>query len=257
MYPLLFQLGPLRVETYYLFWLAALSLAMIWIVRRFPLYEVDDDEARRVIGWAFVAMLAGARGVEYLRNFKEYAAQPSLLLDLHRGGLSEVGAFAGAFFAALFLCRRSKKLSFGRLCDVVALPATFTVALGRWGCFFNGCCVGIPSHFPLALHFPYDPAEVLRHPTQLYYSGISLLILLVLWTVERFTARRGRFADGALITPLGLILYTAMRFGVDLLRADGLPVTGVGFSHYLLLAALPLEFAWLFVSVRSLRDASR
>ena len=242
----------MRLEAYSTLWFLALALAMVWTIRRFSLYGVDDGAARRVIGWSFLAMLAGARSFEYIWNFRAYVEQPSLLLDLSHGGLSEVGAVTGAFFAALFLTRRAqnKNLSFGRLCDVVVLPAFLAIALGRWGCFLNGCCVGIPTSSPLGLHFPFDPAGVFRHPTQLYYSGGALLILAVLWTVERFTVRRGRLADGALIAPLGLILYTALRFGVGRLRFNP-ERYGLGFSSTVLLIALPFELFWFYRSMRT------
>lgn len=254
MFPVLFKVGNITIDTYYVFWMLALSLAMFWSVRRFRLYRVDDDEARRVIGWAFFAMLLGARGFEYIWNFEAYRANPSLLLNLQHGGLSEVGAFTGAFVAALLLCWRNPRLPFQRLCDVVAPPAIFTMALGRWGCFFNGCCVGIPAMHRFAVHFPYDPASVFRHPTQLYYSVLSALILLVLLTVERLILRGGRFPKGSVLTPLGLILYSLMRLTVDGLRAEGL-AEGLAFSHWVLLAALPLEAVWLAWSVRSWRRA--
>lgn len=254
MYPVLFKVGGITIDTYYVFWMLALSLAMLWSVRRFRLYGVDDDEARRVIGWAFFAMLLGARGFEYIWNFEAYYENPSLILDLRYGGLSEVGAFTGAFLAALLLCRRNPKLSFQRLCDVVAPPAIFTMALGRWGCFFNGCCTGIPAVHRFAVHFPYDPASVLRHPTQLYYSAASALILFALLAVERLLLRGGRCPKGAVLTPLGLILYSLMRLAIDGLRAEGL-AEGLGFSHAILLAALPLEAVWLFRSVRFLKNA--
>ena len=255
MFPDLLKVGDMTIDTYYVFWMLALSLAMLWSVRRFRLYRVDDDEARRVIGWAFFAMLLGARGFEYIWNFEAYRANPSLLLDLRHGGLSEVGAFTGAFVAALLLCWRNPRLSFQRLCDVVAPPAIFTMALGRWGCFFNGCCFGIPTTARFfAVHFPCDPASVFRHPTQLYYSAGSALILLVLLAVERRILRGGRFSEGSVLTPLGLILYSLMRLAVDGLRAEGLS-EGLAFSHWVLLAALPLEAVWLTWSIRSWRRA--
>ena len=108
------------------------------------------------------------------------------------------------------------------------------------------------------MHFPYDPASVMRHPTQIYYSVASLAILVILLAVERFTlrhrSRERRLGSASVITPLGLILYSAMRLFIDGLRAEGL-LEGLGFSHWVLLAALPLEVLWLAVSVWSNRTA--
>lgn len=256
MYPVLLRLGGFRLDTYDLLWLVALSLAILWAVRRFPLYGVEDGEARRVIGWAFLAMLLGARAFEYLWNIRAYLRDPALFLDLGQGGLSEVGAVAGAFLAALLLCRRNPKVPFQALCDVAAPPAMLAIALGRWGCFFNGCCVGVVSSFPLALHFPRDGAGVARHPTQLYYSALALLILgLLLFIERRLLARPARGSHQAVVAPLALILYGAMRFAVDPLRERGL-AAGFALSHWVLLLALPLELAWLLLSLRRMRASA-
>jgi phosphatidylglycerol:prolipoprotein diacylglycerol transferase len=253
MYPILFNLGNIPVQTYYVVWFIALSLAMIWTVRRFALYGVDEDEGRRVTGWAFLGMLFGARAFEYLWNFSEYWKTPSLILDLNRGGLSEVGAFCGAFLTALFLCRHNPKISFTRLCDVAALPSILTLAVGRWGCFFAGCCVGIPSSARFALHFPYDPAGVARHSTQLYYSFASAVILAILLWVEKETVRRGTIPRGSLVTPMGLLLYSVMRLSIDSLRAESAS-GGLFLSHAILLTMMPFEAIWLW---RSFRDGPK
>ena len=257
MYPVLLEIGGVTLDTYSAVWLIALSSAILWSVRRFSLYDVDDDEARRIIGWAFLSMLLGARAIEYVWNFQAYLKDPALFLDLQRGGLSEVGAYCGAFLTAFLLCRREPKVSFQSLCGVVALPAFLTMAVGRWGCFLNGCCFGLVSRSPLAVHFPFDPGGVARHPTQLYYSASSVAILLLLWRVERLLLGRAaggqeRLAGGAL-TSLGLVFYTLMRLSVDVLRQDGL-TKGISFSHWLLLAALPFECLWLLFSLRALRS---
>ncbi len=253
MYPILFRIGSIPVETYYVFWFIALSLAMVWSVRRFRLYGVDEDEGRRVIGRAFLGMLVGARGFEYIWNFPVYWKDPALILDLNRGGLSEVGAFCGAFLVAYLLCRRNPKLSFARLCDVASLPAVLTMAVGRWGCFFAGCCVGVQSSIAAALHFPYDPAGIFRHPTQIYYALSALSILLILLWVEKMMAARGRLSGHSVLTPLGLLLYSAMRLLIDPLRAES-GSDGLILSHWVLLAALLPEMVWLWYSLRSPED---
>ncbi|MDR1875881.1 MAG: prolipoprotein diacylglyceryl transferase [Synergistaceae bacterium] len=247
MYPILFNIGPVPVQTYYVVWFIALSLAMSWTARRFALYGVDEDEGRRVTSWAFLGMLFGARAFEYIWNFSVYWKAPSLLLDLNRGGLSEVGAFCGAFLTAFFLCRRNPKISFTRLCDVVALPAILTLVVGRWGCFFAGCCVGIRSRARFALHFPYDPAGIARHPTQLYYSFAAAVILAALLWLERATVRRG---SPSMVTPAGLLLYSAMRLSIDFLRAESAS-GGLSLSHMVLLAMMLPEAIWLWRSFRS------
>ena len=240
MYPVLFHIGGVPAETYYAIWLVALSLALAWIVRRFPGYGIDDDEGRRVVGRGFIGMLVGARAFELIWNFPVYWNDPSLILDLSRGGLAEVGALCGALAAVAALCWRNHRISFNRLCDACTPPIFFALALGRWGCFFAGCCVGIPSAFPTALHFPYDPPDVVRHPTQLYYAFFAAAALALLLWAERKIANQDRRWP---LMPLGFLLYAAMRLSIDLLRDEG----GKGFllSHGIIYAGLPVALLWL------------
>ncbi|MDR1731371.1 MAG: prolipoprotein diacylglyceryl transferase [Synergistaceae bacterium] len=249
MYPVLFSAGSIQIQTYYVIWFIALSLAMMWSVRRFRLYGVDEDEGRRVIGWAFLGMLFGARAFEYIWNFSAYWKTPSLFLDMDRGGLSEVGAFCGAFLTALLLCRNNPKISMGRLCSVVSLPAISTMAVGRWGCFFAGCCVGKVSSLPFAVHFPYDSAHVLRHATQLYYSFFSFAILMGLLWLERKAFRRKIAPSRSPVAPAGLLLYSLMRLSVDPLRTES-GSEGLVLSHWILLATMPLEAVWLMKAMK-------
>src|SRR5687768_3449371 len=59
--------------------------------------------------------------------------------------------------------------------DAIAFPLAVCVAVGRWGCFFNGCCFGTETHAPWAVDFG-DGAH--RHPTQVYESLFHLAMAL-------------------------------------------------------------------------------
>jgi len=216
------------------------------------LYEIDDDEGRRVLAWGFLGMLLGARASEYVRNFSTYWSDPSLIFDLTRGGLSERGAILGAVLVTSILCWRGGKVSFLKLCEVVVLPGFLAIALGRWGCFFAGCCVGIQSTLPWALHFPRDVPSVARHATQVYYSLSAASILLLLFFIEKWFFRRGlgQYPPYSILTPLGLILYSIMRLALDPLRQG---YTGMSPLNIALVVLIPLAVAWFLFSLNAFR----
>ncbi len=220
MYPTLFTIGSFRLDTYSVVWFIALSLAILWSIKRLPLYQLDEDESRRIMAIAFMCMLFGARSPEYFAHWQDYINNPKLLLDLNRGGLYEFGAVAGAFLSALVMCMFSRKVSFLKLCDVAVIPAFLAIAVGRWGCFLNGCCLGNVSDVFCAIHFPQDRAGIFRHPVQIYYSLIAAVIVLILLWVERkilpLQQKAGRYYS--VIAPLGIILYALMRYAVTLAR---------------------------------------
>src|SRR5947209_218830 len=70
--------------------------------------------------------------------------------------------------------------------DGYAIPLALALAVGRLGCFFNGCCAGIATALPWGVDFGDG---VCRHPTQLYETLFHLGMAGVLWSVwgsERF-----------------------------------------------------------------------
>lgn len=252
MYPTLLYIGRFRIDTYSVMWFIALSCAIIWSIKRLRLYEIDEDEARKIMAISFIFMLIGARLPEIFRNIKIYMHSPSLLLDLNRGGLEEFGAVLGAFVSALILCAFSKKVSFLKLCEVAAPPAMLSIAIGRWGCFLNGCCVGNTSNFFMAVHFPHDAPGITRHPVQIYYSVIAAVIVWILLKVERKVLPRQKYEFHSVIAPLALILYSLMRISVSFVR-EALPLQELVSRHWTYMAimlAFPVECLWFAWSLR-------
>jgi phosphatidylglycerol:prolipoprotein diacylglycerol transferase len=103
---------------------------------------------------------------------------------------------------------------------------------GRIGCFLGGCCYGLVTDHPVGLSFPaWSPASEGQfregllshpnqpslpvHPTQLYEAVGCLSIALVL---SVWGPRHKRF-DGQ-VGLLFLVLYAALRFLLEFLRAD-------------------------------------
>ena len=257
MYPTLFTIGNIRIDTYSVIWFIALSLAILWSINRLQLYSLDEYESRRIMAVSFLFMLLGARSYEYIAHWRAYLDNPKLLLDLNRGGLHEFGAVAGAFISAFVMSLFSRKVSFLKLCDVAVIPAFLAIAVGRWGCFMNGCCVGRVTGFFTGVHFPRDRVGLLRHPVQIYYSVIAVMIILLLLWVERKVLPRQKNSPRyySVIAPLGMILYSLMRIGVSFVR-DTRPFTWLAehsWTYKNLVAVFPLICLWLLYSLLRLK----
>ncbi|MFA0736594.1 MAG: hypothetical protein OGMRLDGQ_003094, partial [Candidatus Fervidibacter sp.] len=141
------------------------------------------------------------------------------------GGVSFHGAVAGGILAGLWLSRRYKIL-FGRIADAVAPGLALGHALGRVGCFLNGCCYGLPTTMPWGVRFhnPILGVDTLpSHPTQIY-EAIGLLILFVLLALySRNISRPSSLVprpvyEGAVFI-WWAILYSVLRFVVEYWRA--------------------------------------
>jgi prolipoprotein diacylglyceryltransferase len=121
--------------------------------------------------------------------------------------------------------------------DGFALPLAVAMAVGRWGCFFGGCCYGVHTSLPWGVDFHGDGP---RHPTQIYESLFHATMAVVLIAV----ARRGTFRFQRL--KLYLIAYCAFRFLTEYIR----PATPgpLGLTYYqwvVLIMALALLLQWL------------
>lgn len=259
MYPTLFHVFGVRIDSYSVIWFIALSIAILWSIKRLSLYGLDEYESRRVMAVSFFFMLLGARSFEYIVHWRQYINNPSLFLDINRGGVHEFGAVAGAFLSALVMCMIGKKVSFSKLCDAASPPAILAIAIGRWGCFLNGCCVGVPSKFCMAVHFPFDRTGILRHPVQIYYSVIAFIIVGILLFVERkvLPLQLRQKTHYSVVAPLAVILYSLMRYSMIPFR-DYMPFFWI-VTHIITYKGinilLPFMLVWLLHSSLRLKSA--
>lgn len=110
--------------------------------------------------------------------------------------------------------------------DTFALPLALAMAVGRWGCFFNGCCFGTPTDLPWGVEFH----GVVCHPTQIYESlfHLGMASVLVILPV------RGAIPGHRL--QLYLIAYAAFRFATEYIRPE--PAYALGLTYYQWAAAV-------------------
>ncbi len=127
-----------------------------------------------------------------------------------------IGAYLGVELAKWLLEIRVKTG------DTFALPLACALAVGRWGCFCNGCCHGTPTDLPWGRDFLGD--GVLRHPTQVYESLFHLDMAVVLWFLLRYRKLPGQHLK------LYLIAYGVYRFLSEMIRPE--PVFALGLTFY-------------------------
>lgn len=153
-------------------------------------------------------------------------------LQIWNGGLSFHGAIVGALGTIAYFAWR-RRVSFGTLCDLIAPGVFLGYAVGRLGCFFNGCCYGFPTDIAWAVRFHVEGSNdpnaftVPSHPAQLYSTALSLVFFALIWQmrrVPRFTRFPGQ------LTLLFLALYAVERFVVEIFRKG---------------ATAPLAFDWI------------
>jgi prolipoprotein diacylglyceryltransferase len=125
--------------------------------------------------------------------------------------------------------------------DTFALPLALALAVGRWGCYFNGCCYGVETTLPWGVAFRMPDGHRLKcHPTQIYESLFHFGMAVVLWQLTlRDALPRQRLK-------LYLIAYGAFRFAAEFIRPE--PAWWLGLTAYqwaALALAAGLGLQWL------------
>ncbi len=227
-----------------------------WRARREKLNpEVVYDLALMV----FIGGLVGARGFYVAQYWGTKVQGFWEIFEIWKGGIVLYGSILGGT-VAFFLYRLARPFPLRPMLDVVAPSLALGIAIGRLGCFLNGCCYGDACRLPWAIRFPRHspaweaemarglippdaPASLPIHPTQLY-STIDGLVILVLLSAY-FPLRR---RDGQ-VMGLMMLTYPLTRFLVEHLRNDegawaygmtisqiisvGVFVAGLGYWAYL------------------------
>ncbi len=167
--------------------------------------------------WIMLSGILGARVAYVLANLDVYLAEPLEIVRLDKGGLIFYGGFLGAVLAVVLLARSRKEPVLG-LADFTVTGLPLGHAIGRVGCFINGCCYGSPSSLPWAVCLN----DVPRHPVQLYEAAFNLFVYgLLLHTYRQGRAKGSTLAAYLLTYPVGRFLFEFIR-GDDRLRCLGL-----------------------------------
>lgn len=184
--------------------------------KRFKKLNISDH-INDIICVAIIGALIGGRFVEVVSEPNLYPHWYSWFA-LWQGGLSALGGILGAVLVTPFYLKKIKVPIFPLL-DVAAIYAPLFQAIARLGCFFAGCCHGIPtdSIFSVIYTNPETIAQLNTavHPTQLYSSALFIGIFLYLF----FIAQHKNKKPGLLFTHY-LALISLERFIVDFWRND-------------------------------------
>lgn len=99
------------------------------------------------------------------------------------------------------------------LLDVVSVYAPLLQSVSRIGCFFAGCCYGLPTSISWSVVASDCAARL--HPTQLYSATFLFIIFFILYFFGQYL-----FKKTGQITGAYLILMSLERFIVDFWRGD-------------------------------------
>lgn len=217
MHPTLLKFFGLELHSYGLLLAVAFLLGIQIFVARARARGIPEEPMQTLSLWILVLAIIGARTLFVITHWEDYASDPVAILRLWEGGLILYGGYVFAIVGGIVYVRR-RRIPVWRVGDAVAPSMALGIAIGRLGCFMNGCCFGLPSTLPWGVHFPADsvpfqtfPGAPL-HPSQIYLSLAGLGIFIWLLAADR----KPRF-DGWLFWTY-IAVDAAFRFLLDFTR---------------------------------------
>jgi phosphatidylglycerol:prolipoprotein diacylglycerol transferase len=167
-----------------------------------------------------------------------YWREPLEMFMIWKGGLAWQGSFLAGFASGVIYLRR-KKIPVRPFLDLVAVYIALGHAIGRVGCFLNGCCYGKPADW--GIYFPVWQERL--QPTQLYMVAGQLAIFMILRGIVPLKRYPGQ------VFVWYLLLSSLERFLVEFARADHELYAGLSIFQYVSLAiflwALLLNAWWV------------
>lgn len=231
--PLPFDVNGLQsitIRWYGLMYVVAIIVGILLTYREVKRKKMDlslDD----VLDFVLISVplgIAFARLYYVVFEWSNYATDPVKIFFIWEGGLAIHGGIIGGILA-VFLYIKWKKLKFWQFTDAVVPSLVLGQAFGRFGNFMNGDAYGRETDWPTGMRFPSNTPAGREypsqdepgwsnpiHPSMLYELVGNLAIFATLWIL-----RTKGYRDG-FITCLYFVLYSILRFAVELTRGDSL-----------------------------------
>lgn len=177
--PVLFHLGSIEIRYYglvYVIGFIVLYLTLRRIAVKHYVKNFKKEDVEELTLWVILGLLIGARfAAIFIFNPSYYFANPSEMLKIWHGGMAFLGGFVGAFFAGYLYCKKHK-INLFKIADILVIPASLMLSLGRLANFTNSELYGIKTSVPWCVQFLNVPG--CRHPTQIY-EAIAYFFLFI------------------------------------------------------------------------------
>jgi phosphatidylglycerol:prolipoprotein diacylglycerol transferase len=149
----------LPIRGYGVMLLAGISAGVGMAVIRGRQGGLDSEVLISLAIWMVITGIIGARlfyVIEYWQqNFAGRSFRDTIfeIANVPQGGLVVFGGLVGAAVGFIWF-NRKERLPLLAMADLVAPSMAIGLALGRVGCFLNGCCYGGPTNLPWHVTFP-------------------------------------------------------------------------------------------------------
>ena len=200
--------GFIQIPTFYL--VISLSVTFVLLLLNAALANNPKIDRKITFDLALIIMVTGFIGGRLAHIFYEefafYQEFPLEIFKFWKGGFVFYGGFLLSLIS-VFAFLRIKKQNFYFWADFLAPYLGLTYALGRIGCFFEGCCYGSHCELPWAI--------ANRHPTQLYMVVAELVLVAAIVLLNK----KKQLTTG-LVFLLWVCGHSINRFVIEFYRED-------------------------------------
>ncbi len=223
-------IGGIHIHTYGIMQALAFITVVFLMIREGKKKNISADTIYDIVFYILIGDIIGARLWFVIENWNLFANTPMDIIKIWQGGLTFYGGFIGGILGALLFIKQ-KKLNLKTMTDLLSSYLPIGIAIGRIGCFLNGCCYGKIS---LSFGIPYP---TFQHPPAFYeqiQKGlitpdakwtlpviptqiISSIDMLIAFVIIYLYKKSKHYIEGTIIY-LFFVLYGLHRVFIDMFR---------------------------------------
>ena len=219
MHPELFSIGNFTVHTYGFMIMIGAVLGFLYMSSSVKKdLGIEREKVQNLAILIILSAFVGGKLFFFLEDPSYYFGSLANMKKNFRTGFVFYGSLLFAIPITVWYFKK-EKWPLWPMMDRLAITACLIHGMGRLGCFFAGCCHGVPTDLPWRVTFshPASQAQPLHtglHPTQLYSAGLIFSILTVLLMFKRHKRFEGQLFF------IYIILYAVGRGIIEIFRGD-------------------------------------
>lgn len=233
-------LGGIHIKTFSVFLFFAIISGLLFFLIS-PKYDVFYYKEIKVsMLYASIFAILFGRIVSYVTLIHQGISYKDAFFS---GGFVFYGGLIGAILGVIVF-GKVHRCSFLSFLDVFASILPMGQAIGRIGCFFNGCCYGIEYGGFMAIQYPILGEKVMVFPTW-FVESFFCIVLFLLFILVPIPNYQGYYFS------LYLIGYSSFRFLIEFYRGDMVRGTWGNYSTSQIISVI-LLVCGIFLLIRSI-----
>lgn len=204
--------------------------------RRTERYGISKEDLNNITFYGLIAFVIGGRISYVLQNISAFTKSPIGIISINPDLFDPIGAIAVAFIV-IYTYGQRKGFALWNILDALTLFfAVIAIGLGL-SHLAAGTAFGLTTELPWGINL----WNAIRHPTQIYETLASSLILGLLWLFKPSPHPGVTFLLFAALTALSQLILQAFRANYNIL---------LGFRQEQILAWLALLVCFILLESR-------